>query len=67
MSDTLTLILGTALVLGAIAVAVFLYVSSRRPRSAPLSAREQAERDARTQLEDAQGTKIRNIGRGAGL
>jgi hypothetical protein len=67
MSDTFTLVLGTALVLGAIAISVFLYVTSRRSRSAHLTEQERAERDARTQLEAAQGTKIRNTGRGAGL
>ncbi|QYF72280.1 hypothetical protein [Cryobacterium sp. PAMC25264] len=67
MSDTFTLVLGTVLVLGAIAVSLFLYVTSRRSQSTQLTEQERAERDARTQLEAAQGTKIRTTGRGAGL
>lgn len=67
MSETFSLILGIILVAVAIAVSVFLYVVSRRPRSAPLSDRERAENDSRREIEAAQGPTIRNTGRGAGL
>jgi len=67
MSETFSLILGIILVVAAIAISVFLYLISRRSRSAPLSDRERAEQAARSETEAAQGTKIRTIGRGAGL
>ncbi|ASD22783.1 hypothetical protein B7495_12390 [Cryobacterium sp. LW097] len=67
MSETFSLILGILILVVAIAVSVFLYVISRRPRSAPLSAQERAEHDSRSETEAAQSPKIRNIGRGAGL
>jgi hypothetical protein len=67
VSETFSLILGIILVAVAIAVSVFLYVVSRRPRSGPLSDRERAESDARRAIEAAQGPTIRNTGRGAGF
>jgi hypothetical protein len=67
MSDTFSLILGAALVAGAVLISVFLYLTSRRSRSAPVSEQEQAELDARRHLEAAQAANIRHTGRGAGL
>ena len=67
MSDTFSLILGAALVVAAVAITLFLYLSSRRSSTGPRTEHDQAERDARSQVEAAQGAKIRNTGRGAGL
>ncbi|WP_130178874.1 hypothetical protein [Cryobacterium sp. SO1] len=67
MSESFSLILGIILVVAAIAISVFLYLVSRRSRSAPLSNRERAEQAARSATEAAQGPNIRNTGRGAGL
>ncbi|MBX0301465.1 hypothetical protein K2F54_15940 [Cryobacterium sp. 1639] len=67
MSDTFSIILGAALVVAAIAISVFLYLISRQPRTAPLSEQGRAEQEARRQLDEAQGAKIRHTGRGAGL
>lgn len=67
MSDTFSIILGAALVVAAVAISVYLYLTSRRSRTAPLSEQGRAEQEARRQLEEAQGAQIRHTGRGAGL
>jgi len=67
VSDTFSIILGAVLVVAAVAISLFLYLTSRRSRTAPLTEQDRAEQEARGHLESAQAAQIRQTGRGAGL